>query len=281
MHSEEPERVFPFGREWLRHFAMKGKEGGPGTPQAGNANAVKVRRVLQVTADLASRPMGDLRILDAGCGEGVYAIEAALRRARIVAIDARTERMSRGIECAEKHGLTNIEFRMEDVRSVSKESHQEFDVVFLLGILYHLDVPDVFHVLENVHELCREFVIIDTFISPLGDEEAEYGGRVYSGRKVREHEDGDSAEVRRGRVLRSLDNTFAFRFTRDSLVRVLSDVGFTSVYECLAPPEPLKPPDRITLVAHKGAGVRISTYPWINPLSEEQIEDYLRETGGE
>lgn len=69
--------------------------------------------------------------------------------------------------------------------------------------------------------------------------------------------------MRRSRVLRSIDNTFAFRFTRASLVRALHDAGFSSVLECHAPPEPLKPEDRITLVALKGEAVSISTYPWV------------------
>jgi hypothetical protein len=92
---------------------------------------------------------------------------------------------------------------------------------------------------------------------------------------VREHEDEDSDEVRRGRVLRSIDNTFSFRLTRASLVRALHDVGFSTVAECHAPPEPGKPENRITLGALKGEREPISTYPWINGMSEEEIERRL------
>jgi hypothetical protein len=92
---------------------------------------------------------------------------------------------------------------------------------------------------------------------------------------VREHEDEDSEEVRRSHVLRSIDNTFSFRFTRASLVRALHDVGFSSVSECHAPPEPGKPENRITLVALKGEPETISTYPWINGKSEDEIEQRL------
>ena len=70
--------------------------------------------------------------------------------------------------------------------------------------------------------------------------------------------------MRRGRVLRSIDSTFAFRFTRQSLVRVLHDMGFASVLECHAPPEPGKPEHRITVAAVKGERVSISTYPHVN-----------------
>jgi len=53
--------------------------------EKGAQNAVKVRRILQLTKDLARSKIGDLRILDLGCAEGVYAIEAALRGADVVA----------------------------------------------------------------------------------------------------------------------------------------------------------------------------------------------------
>ncbi len=78
--------------------------------------------------------------------------------------------------------------------------------------------------------------------------------------------------------------SFIFWFTKDSLVTLLVDVGFTSVFECHAPLEPSKPGDRITLVACKGSPVKISTYPWVNEKTEEEIQATLmtgqRSTGG-
>jgi len=270
------ERVQPLDDEARRLFAEKGKQGGPDVPQAGEANAVKVRRVLQVIKDLASRPTAAFRILDAGCGEGVYAIESGLRGAKVVALDARDQRMSEGTACAARHGLDNVNFELGDLRAVSVETHGEFEVILLLGILYHLDVPDVFTVLETMHRMCRELMVIDTFVSTLGAELVQHRGNAYRGERVREHADDDPEEVRRARLLRSIDNTFSFRFTRDSLARLLRDVGFTSVFECLVPLEPGKPADRVTLVAHRGSPVLLSTYPWINGLPEAQIEAYLR-----
>lgn len=146
-------------------FARKGLEAGPGAPQVGEANGVKVRRVMQVTGDLAGPAFGDLRILDLGCGEGVYATEAGLRGAHVLALDARTERMQDGAACAERHGLHNVIFRQQDVRQVSRGTHGEFDVVYCLGLLYHLDAPDVFSVLENVYELCARMLVLDTLIT--------------------------------------------------------------------------------------------------------------------
>jgi SAM-dependent methyltransferase len=235
---------------------------------------------MQLTRDLARRPFEALRILDLGCGEGVYAVEAGLRGAQVVAIDARTLRMSLGAACAARHGLDTVRFVQDDVRRVTREAYGEFDVVYALGVLYHLDAPDLFQVLENVHALCAGLLVIDTLISPTGPSEVTWRDRTYRGQREREHDDGDSPGVRLARVLRSIDNTFAFRLDRDSLLRALHDVGFTSVLECHVPFEPGKAAERITLVGVKGSPVLLSTYPWINRKSEAEIARTLRPTGG-
>lgn len=47
----------------LALFARKGLEAGPDAPQVAEANAVKVRRLMQITRDLAGRELDTLRIL--------------------------------------------------------------------------------------------------------------------------------------------------------------------------------------------------------------------------
>ncbi|MGH8799503.1 MAG: class I SAM-dependent methyltransferase [Casimicrobiaceae bacterium] len=267
-------------RAALDLFARKGREGGPCVPQAGPANAVKVRRVMQLTRDLAARPFAGLRILDLGCGEGVYAIEAGLRGAEVLALDARRERMDDGARVAARHGLRNVRFEQQDVRSATRETLGTFDVVYLLGLLYHLDAPEVFAVLAQVADLCTRMLVVDTLLSLAAETEVEWRGEAYQGRRHREHEDADTADVRRGRLLRSIDNAFAFRFTRAALLRALGAAGFTSVVECHVPLEPGKADDRVTLVALKGQPVRLSTYPWVNGLPEHEIARVLLPDGG-
>ena len=264
--------------EALALFANKGRVGGPEVPQAGDANGVKVRRVLQLVRDLAGKPMDALRVLDLGCGEGVYAIEAALAGADVTALDARTQRMDAGAACAARHGIANVRFLQDDVRRVDRERLGSFDVVLLLGLLYHLDAPDVFDVLERVRDLCVRMVVVDTLVALDGPDEATWRGRAYRGRRVREHGDDDTPEERRAKVLKSIDNTFSFRFTKRALLEALRDAGFTSVLECHVPFEPFKAPDRVTLVALKGETAPVATYPWVNGKDERAIEEHLRPT---
>jgi hypothetical protein len=169
-----------------------------------------------------------------------------------------------------------VEFVQQDLRQLTPETHGCFDVIYALGILYHFDVPEVFAILEELRKMCRRIMIIDTFVSLEGPTEVVHEGHLYRGEAVREHANGDSRETRRTRQLRSLDNPFGFRFTTESLVRLLRDLGFTSVLQCFVPPEPYKPEDRTTLVACIGPRVTLSTYPWINDKSESAIRDFLR-----
>lgn len=268
MSDETPRALDP---EALALFARKGREGGPGIPQAGPANGVKVRRIMQMTRDLGPRPFGQLRILDLGCGEGVYAIEAGLRGAEVVAVDARSQRMDEGRACADRHGLANVQFLQRDVRRLTRDELGQFDVIYVLGLLYHFDETELLPVLENVRAMCKHLLLIDTLISVDTPDAFDWRGERYFGQRCREHEDADPPDVRLGRLLRSVDRTFAFRLSRESLFAALHRVGFTSVYECHVPFEPGKARERITLAACQGAPVRLSTYPWVNDRTEAEI----------
>jgi hypothetical protein len=173
-----------------------------------------------------------------------------------------------------------VRFIQKDVRHATREALGPFDVVYLLGLLYHLDAPDVFSILENLYDLCNGMLVVDTLISLTAQIQVEWRGQSYHGQRCREHADDDKDEVRRSRVLKSIDNTFSFRFTKESLLRALCSVGVTSAYQCHLPFEPGKAEDRITLVAVKGLPVLLSTYPWVNGKSDAEIERTLQ-AGGE
>jgi SAM-dependent methyltransferase len=266
-----PESIRSLDPETLGLFARKGLRPGCDVPHTGNENGVKVRRVMQIIRDLSKKPFERLRILDLACGEGVYAIEAALRGAEVIAVDARSERMDEGAAAAARLGLRNLKFEKNDVRRITAASHGRFDVVLFLGILYHLEDRDAFSALRNIHEMCEQFVIIDTHIALRGRDRTEGNGKAYDGARLREHAESDPETLRASRLQASLDNLTSFWFTKESLFRLLGDVGFTSAGEFAIPREPLKPKNRITLVATKGDPVRISSYPWVNDKTEDEI----------
>jgi hypothetical protein len=148
------------------------------------------------------------------------------------------------------------------VRNLSEAKYGRFDVVLCLGILYHLDVPDVFSFVERIGEVCDDIAIIDTRIAFGPTQSCEYKGTKYWGHRIQEgHKPTDKAADKIKRYWASLDNLTSFHLSRTSLYSLLGRVGFTSVYECHVPAEPAKPIDRITLVAMKGRRRQIMNAP--------------------
>ena len=188
----------------------------------------------------------------------------------------RTERMKEAAKAAARLGLANITFQQSDLRTINRKKLGDFDVIFFLGILYHLEVPTSFEALERLHEMCGSILIVDTLIASEPNTAASHGAETYEGYWVREHEDNASLEEQQRQILMSYGNARSFFFTRASLAKLLHDIGFTSVFECLGPLEPGISSDRITLVAVKGFGrVKLSTYPWVNESTERKLANLV------
>jgi len=225
---------------------------------------VKLRRVVQCISDLHGGSVAGLRVLDLACLEGLYAIEFGRRQAKVVGVEGREANVEKARFAKEALGLTNVEFVQDDVRNLSRHKYGEFDVVLCLGILYHLDVPDVFAFISRLGEVCRRVCLIDTRICVKPTMTHVHNGKRRYGARTEEHDRRDSAEQKISKLWASIDNNEAFWLTRPSLYNALYDAGFTSVYECNIPAEPNKPADRITFVAIKGKPVDLLSAPLIS-----------------
>lgn len=218
---------------------------------------IKLRRVIQIISDISPEPIGNLRVLDLACLEGLYSIELALHGARVVAIEGREANIEKARFVKKVLSLENLEIYQDDVRNLCREKHGGFDVVLCLGILYHLDAPDIFVFVERASEVCERFAIIDTHISTVASASYPYNNRVYHGSFYQEHSSESTVTERLRALWASLDNERSFWPTKVSLYNLLSHAGFTSVYECHNPPETGKPDDRVTLLAIKGKKTRL------------------------
>jgi len=237
---------------------------------------VKLRRVLQIVSDVASKPLESARLLDLACHEGIYAIEFARHGANVLGIEGRQAHIEKAMFVKEALSLTNLEFAQDDVRNLSKDKYGSFDVVLCLGILYHLEAPDVFHFIERIGEVCDDIAVIDTRIAPGPTVSYVYDGTQYWGNRISEgHEVSDSPEQKIKRYWASLDNVTSFHLSRTSLYCMLARVGFSSVYECYVPFEPEKPIDRITLLAIKGTRQRIIGSPLMEDCPANNMPEEL------
>jgi len=142
----------------------------------------RLRRIVQLAADSAAKPLDELRVLDLGCLEGQFGIEFALHGAQVVAVEGREANLRKAEFAAEALGVRErIDFRHSDIRDIRLATYGQFDVILCLGLLYHLDTPDVMELASLISDLCTGVAIIDTHFSLEPRAEAEWRGHRYSG----------------------------------------------------------------------------------------------------
>lgn len=102
----------------------------------GNYPQVKWERFEQcLPTDLTGKT-----VLDIGCNGGFYSMEMKRRHAtRVIGIDFDEDYLAQARFAAEVEGL-DIEFRQMDVYDVAA-LREKFDIVFFVGVLYHLRHP--------------------------------------------------------------------------------------------------------------------------------------------
>ena len=182
---------------------------------------VKLRRIVQCVIDLTGGTVRGLRILDLACLEGLFAIEFARHGAKCLGIEGREANIEKARFAKEILSLDNLDLVRDDVRNLSAEKYGHFDVVLCLGLLYHLDVPDVFSFVDRLGEVCRKICIVDTRISLHPKTQYVYKNKTYFGTRGEEHDVKESNEAKLSKLWASLDNNENFWLSRATLYNAL------------------------------------------------------------
>jgi hypothetical protein len=150
----------------------------------------------------------------------------------------------------------------DDVRNISVEKYGSFDVIFCLGLLYHLDAKSLLPFLRQIYAMTKSIAIFDTHIS-LGPESSfQDEGKTYYGRIMSEHRPEASDKEKMAQVWASLDNNLSFWLTRASLFNALCHTGFSTVYDNCVPIIPAALYlDRCTVLAVKGKRMELRSVP--------------------
>lgn len=234
-------------------------------------HGIHLRRILQVASDVTNLPFDKLRVLDLACLEGLYGIEFARHGAEVVCIEGREANIAKVRFVKDVLALDNLSVFQDDVRNLSVEKYGHFDVVLCLGILYHLDAPDVFDFTRKIASVCRRMAIIDTHLSNHANVSHNNEGQQYYGSNELEHARGTSPEEKLKSAWASLDNEQSFWFTPPSLLNLLAISGFTSAYTCHNPAVPgWTEYGKHTLVAIKGQRHALISAPPLNSMPEKQ-----------
>ncbi|MBC7604854.1 MAG: methyltransferase domain-containing protein [Ramlibacter sp.] len=227
-------------------------------------------RINQIVTDFVRKPIAEVRVLDLACLEGDYSAEFAMRGAQVLGIEGRRTNVERA---RERFRLPNLEFVQDDVRNISREKYGEFDVVLCLGILYHLDAPDCFKLLESIAEVCTGVAVIDTHVSDIRSETVNHRGKDYAGWRYVEYVRPPSQQEEEASTWASIGNVRSFWPTKPSLVNAIVDAGFTSVYDCQYPAWNDIPADRVAFAATKGERQRVLASPFDEAILNERVDE--------
>lgn len=109
-------------------------------------------------------------VVDLGCGIGLFSLYMALCRpsARVVGLDISERRIAIARRSAEKLGLSNVEFRVQDLRRWTPD--RPAACVYALDIFHHVDAGTGNQLLETVHrniEPGGRFILKDVDTRPL------------------------------------------------------------------------------------------------------------------
>ena len=238
-------------------------------PGVVGGNEARVRRVVQLVTDLGHAPLGEMRVLDLGALEGLFAIEMAQRGADVVAVEGRQANLEKIKLARDALQLESLELRHEDVRQLDPERYGKFDVVLCLGLLYHLEPSSVFPLLEKIRDLCTDLLILETRVAPYPLFRYHHAGKDYWGLLGNEPPP-DSPPFSSKVLWSSIGNKQSLELTKASLCDALADAGYSSVLECHLPPTGERK-SRVTLAACVGPRVPIVSVPALNEQPWERL----------
>jgi tRNA (mo5U34)-methyltransferase len=129
--------------------------GGVVTPGARTLDELqRVYASFRLPEDLSGK-----RVLDIGCWDGFFSFEAERRGAQVVAADCWPQK---GFFEARRMLNSRVEFHELSVYDITRERLGEFDIVLMLGVLYHLQHPLL--ALQRVCAVTREIAIIESHV---------------------------------------------------------------------------------------------------------------------
>ena len=99
-------------------------------------------------------------VLDIACNEGYFLFEMLRRGARYgIGIEGREENLAKAEFIKERLRFANCEFRQADVLTTEYETEPQ-DVVFLLGIIYHVENP--IGLIRKAAAAAKQFLFVET-----------------------------------------------------------------------------------------------------------------------
>ncbi len=167
-------------RQWFYSFELPDGSTTP-TYQDSDIKAIHDTRwqMLQTCLDerLGNTRAG-LTALDLASHQGWFAVNMARSGfASVLGIDARESHVEDSQLIRDIYRLEQLSFRQGDIHELDQEQLGQFDVVLMLGLLYHLENP--VGALRTCRSLCKNLCLIETQVVPGMSGYVDYGSYRY------------------------------------------------------------------------------------------------------
>jgi tRNA (mo5U34)-methyltransferase len=138
------------------------------TYDGGALDAIHATRLAMLQSALRAEfgdSIAERSVIDIACHQGWFSTQLAQMGARdVLAVDARAEHVADANLIREALHLGNLRIQQSDVHVLSAETLGTFDVVLMLGLIYHLENP--VGALRVARALTRRICLVETQIVP-------------------------------------------------------------------------------------------------------------------
>ena len=129
----------------------------PGLVTPGTNDSPRALEALDLRADLRG-----MTVLDIGTRDGFFAFECERRGADVLAVDYLPADAT-GFAIASRLLGSRVRYLQENIYNLQPQTIGTFDVVLMLGLLYHL--PDLLRAFSTVRTLCRSELYLETHVA--------------------------------------------------------------------------------------------------------------------
>ena len=164
------------GKTWFYPFRLPSGQVTT-TYDGGALDAIHATRLAMLQAALRAH-LGDSlaahTAIDIACHQGWFSTKLAEMGVRdVLAVDARAEHVADATLIRDALGLRNLRVQQSDVHALTAESTGRFDIVLMLGLIYHLENP--VGALRVARALSKRLCLIETQIVPGMTGMVDYG----------------------------------------------------------------------------------------------------------
>ena len=163
-------------KTWFYPFRLPSGQVTP-TYDGGALDAIHSTRLAMLQSALRAefgQSIAELSVIDIACHQGWFSTQLAQMGARdVLAVDARAEHVADATLIRDALGLRNMRVQQSDVHALTREATGQFDIVLMLGLIYHLENP--VGALRIAQALTKRICLVETQIVPGMTGMVDYG----------------------------------------------------------------------------------------------------------